>query len=282
MPSPAQRAELGPMTLFEVHAARNGSFRSESLPKVKDRPLVTSLDERGTPTAGAGRPLELREQTDTERVFEGHASTYGVEYEMFGGPPWGWIESVERGAGAKSLAGDPDVVFLVNHAGLPLARTASGTLELSEDNLGLRDVARLDASDPDVDRLVPKIERGDLSEQSFAFRIVRQEWDEDYERRWITEYSIERGDVSIVTFGANPHTDAHLRFADQLLGGIELVELVELSRQADTEAELRELRAKLDQLLDGRDDSTAELVEERVEGRPRLSHALALAERGIL
>jgi phage head maturation protease len=43
-------------------------------------------------------------------------------------------------------------------------------------------------------------------ECSFAFRMVRQRWDDEYENRELLEVDIHRGDVSIVTFGANPNT----------------------------------------------------------------------------
>lgn len=155
--------------------------------------------------------VELRQADDGSLTFDGYASVYGTEYEMYGGPPWGWIESVEPGAGAKSLGESPDVQLLVNHGGLPLARTKSGTMTLAEDKVGLNPVAQLDPTDPDVQRIRPKIERGDLDEMSFAFRVTRQEWDEEYTRRWIREYNIHRGDVSIVSYGANPATSFSLR-----------------------------------------------------------------------
>jgi hypothetical protein len=50
------------------------------------------------------------------------------------------------------------------------------------------------------------MERGDLDEMSFAFRVTRQEWNEDYTERWINEVNLSKGDVSIVNYGANPHT----------------------------------------------------------------------------
>jgi hypothetical protein len=55
--------------------------------------------------------------------------------------------------------------------------------------------------------------RGDVDEMSFAFRVNEQEWSPDYSERTITEVNLHRGDVSIVTFGANPHTLALLRAA---------------------------------------------------------------------
>jgi hypothetical protein len=45
-----------------------------------------------------------------------------------------------------------------------LARTKSGTLRLAEDERGLRIDATLDPTDPDVQRLIPKMKRGDMSQ----------------------------------------------------------------------------------------------------------------------
>lgn len=186
--------------------------------------------------------VELRANEDGESEslrFEGEASVYEQEYEVFGGPPWGWIESVDAGAGKKTLSEKPDVVFLANHGGLPMARTKSGTLELSEVKKALRAVApALEPNDPDVQNIRYKMGRGDLDEMSFAFRVVRQEWNEDYTRRWIKEYDINRGDVSIVTFGANPATGAVLRAQDILrtLNSLDPEELMAEARgeSADT------------------------------------------------
>ena len=70
-------------------------------------------------------------------------------------------EEVRPGAFSETLATNPDVSLMVNHEGLPLARTgAPATLTLTEDTDGLRFVARCDRSDPDVRSVVGKIKRG--------------------------------------------------------------------------------------------------------------------------
>ncbi len=151
----------------------------------------------------------------------GYASTF-EEYEMFGGPPWGWIENISPDAFDETLAESPDVVFLVNHEGLPLARTKPETLELEVDDVGLFMTATLLADDPDVRALVPKLERGDVDEMSFAFRVTSQTWgqhddwpeDEDMPpARTINSVNLNRGDVSVVTFGANDSTEIGFRSA---------------------------------------------------------------------
>jgi len=180
-------------------------------------------------------PLVMRsigEEAPTLR-FEGYASVTEVAYEVYGGPPYGWIETIARGAFKKTLSEKPDVVFLVNHDGLPMARTVSGTLELDEDKTGLHVVApTLDPEDRDVQWIAPKMARGDLDEMSLAFRVGRQEWNEDYTDRRITELNMSRGDVSIVRYGASPTTSGSLRSADLLtqLATLDLDELADAIR----------------------------------------------------
>ena len=101
----------------------------------------------------------------------------------------------------KAALKSSDVRLLVNHEGLPLARTTSGTMELRETDRGLEMEARLDRADPDVRALIPKIERGDLSQFSFAFDVTEagQTW--DGMDRTIRSFS-EIFDVSLVTFPA--------------------------------------------------------------------------------
>lgn len=159
--------------------------------------------------------FELRDAPDgaggSNLIFNGYACVTGdnATYEMedWLGP---WTESVSVGAFRKTLSDGADVAFLVNHEGLVLARTKPGTLKLSETMVGtptgLHTEAHLDPKNPHVQALRSAVERGDIDEMSFAFRVTRQEWNDDYSRRWINEVNLSYGDVSAVNYGANPHT----------------------------------------------------------------------------
>jgi len=175
--------------------------------------------------------VEIRAQNDTSTVvdFYGHATVYGKGYEMYGGPDkGGWIEFVDAGAGKKTLSEKPDVAFLVNHEGLTLARTKAGTLQLREDKVGLEVKAQLDTRVSIVNDIRVLMEAGNLDEMSFGFRVTRQKWlDADGQEvpwwdlagieRHITEYNLNKGDVSIVNYGANPYTDASVRSLTELV-----------------------------------------------------------------
>ena len=170
--------------------------------------------------------VEMRKPEDgDEYILTGYASTF-EEYEMYGGPSnFGWIERIDEGAFTKTLREKPDLHLLVNHAGMPLARTKSGTLTLLADSHGLKCEARLDKRDPEVQSLAVKMARGDMDEMSFAFRVKAQEWRaapgfEDIDEqsyRTITEVSLHKGDVSVVNWGANSDTSAEIKSASELL-----------------------------------------------------------------
>jgi hypothetical protein len=48
---------------------------------------------------------------------------------------------------------------------------------------------------------------------SFAFRVIRQKWNDDRTERMLTEVSLSDGDVSIVTYPAYPATSVEAREA---------------------------------------------------------------------
>ncbi len=136
-------------------------------------------------------------------TITGHASVFDTGYEIGAGV----TEIIKRGAFRSSLARDPDIMFLTNHGaggGLPLARTKSGTLAVTEDATGLHYRAELDDEDHDAQKLVRAIRRGDLDGASFAFKAVRQRWNEDRSLRTLLEVDVDGGDVSAVNRGASP------------------------------------------------------------------------------
>ncbi|MFD7247783.1 HK97 family phage prohead protease [Streptomyces massasporeus] len=202
--------------------------------------MVEMREERDRPAVLSG---EVRSDDDTILEFSGYASTF-EPYEMYGGPAkGGWIEQLDRTAFDKTLRAKPDLHLLINHEGLPLARTKSGTLELSVDDGGLKSYAQLDRSDPDVQRIEPKMRRKDMDEMSFAFRVIKQRWDyapdfeeDPYSLRIIEEVSLHKGDVSIVNFGANPTTSAELLSAVKTMAKADLRGLADIEELLAAEA----------------------------------------------
>jgi HK97 family phage prohead protease len=138
-----------------------------------NRNTVLEFETSCTRRAWSVRP-ELRASKDGDTLtYDGYASVTETGYDVYGGPPYGWTETVAAGAFRKTLREGADVAFLVNHDGLTLARTKSGTLDLKEDRTGLRATAQLDARMNIVNDLQIAVERGDVDEMSFAFRVVK-------------------------------------------------------------------------------------------------------------
>ncbi len=154
---------------------------------------------------------ELRFDAAGNPTLEGYATTYEHGYDVAGGPPFGFVETIARGAADESLRSRDDVRLLVNHDGITLARSRSKTLELQSDDTGLYVKATLDGKSPTVASLVSAMRRGDMDEMSFAFKAIRQEWNKEYTERRITEVKLY--DVSVVSFPANPATLAQVRSA---------------------------------------------------------------------
>jgi uncharacterized protein len=153
-------------------------------------------------------PMELREDEGSIKV-EGYAAVFNEETNIGGV----FREKIAPGAFADAVNRD-DVVFLINHEGLPLARTRSGTLTLREDEKGLLMSTELDPNDPDVKAIVPKMQRGDLDKMSFAFFIDGedgQDWDESDDIPVRTIKRAALADVSIVTNPAYDGTSIGLR-----------------------------------------------------------------------
>lgn len=168
---------------------------------------------------------EVRMDTDDEGrpVLVGHAAVFNQWSRVipWGGPRGKFRERILPGAFDRTLAASPDVKLKVDHDGLPLARTRSGTLTLTRDAEGLMIRSPLDMRDPDVLRIIPKIERGDLREMSFAFWVPEggDKWnlEGEMDERTLLEIDLDGGDVSVVADPAYPQTDVALRSLTKFL-----------------------------------------------------------------
>jgi HK97 family phage prohead protease len=151
--------------------------------------------------------IQIRSASDDEHRL--HFTGRAVVYDQLSQDLGGWQEVVKPGAATRSLAATPDVRFLINHdANLLLARTASGTLRLTEDADGV--LVDSDMADVSYARdLAVLIERGDLSQMSFGFWVTADGWSGSLHE--VREFDFDGGDVSAVTFPAYTQTSAELR-----------------------------------------------------------------------
>lgn len=195
--------------------------------------------------------MEIRaSESDDSWEFVGHAAVFDELSEVLG-MFFPFREKIQRGA-FKRVLGD-DVRFLINHDGIPLARTRGGTLRLKEDPRGLAVEADI-APTQDGKDLKISLERKDVDQMSFMFTVAEAEWDEDTDDGMpvrIIKRIEALYDVSVVTFPAYPQTDAGARGGDQELEGRSAVELHELAwriHRGDDEA-TAEQRSQIEQLL---------------------------------
>ena len=155
-------------------------------------------------------PAELRVEKRAEgsAVIVGHAAVFDQLSEDLGG----FREKIAPGAFAETLKAGDDVRALFNHnADYILGRTRSGTLRLEENMHGL--AIEIDAPDTQFarDLVLAPMERGDISQMSFAMAVQGQSWDELPDGSWIrTITKVRLYDVSPVTYPAYPQTDVQL------------------------------------------------------------------------
>jgi HK97 family phage prohead protease len=123
-------------------------------------------------------------------------------------------EVIKRGAFAQSLDRGDDVFLLVNHDtdALPLARRSAGTLNLIEDEVGLRCEAVLDPSNPRAAELSSALSRGDVDKMSFAFRVAEDGTTKT--KDGVRELrTLDLFEVSVVTWPAYSATSVGVRSA---------------------------------------------------------------------
>ncbi len=167
-------------------------------------------------------PVEVRAEGDA-RYISGYAAVFydprrdGTEYELLPDV----VERIMPGAFDEALTRNDEVVGLFNHdMDNLLGRNTAGTLELSVDRTGLRYDIRVDRDDPDHQRVLRKIQRGDLKGSSFAFYVERQSWQEvDTEDESMLVRQIEQVgliDVGPVTRPAYEATSTGLRAVGDL------------------------------------------------------------------
>ena len=153
--------------------------------------------------------FETREEGG-EQYIEGYFAVFGSNYELWPGA----TESIAPGAFANTLGND--VRALIDHeTRLVLGRNKAGTLELREDAHGLWGKIRINPNDTDALNLYNRVQRGDVGQCSFGFRIVREttEIHEDGSVHWTIE-EVELYEVSVVTFPAYEDTAVKARKRD--------------------------------------------------------------------
>ena len=165
---------------------------------------------------------ELRVEGRTQPKLVGYASVFN----QLSVPQMGFRERVAIGTFRRTLKENPDVRALINHdVNLVLGRTTAGTLELAEDNNGLRSVIHLPRTQYALD-LVESVGRGDVNQASVGFRslVATEAWSREGGETIRELRDVDLFDVSIVTFPAFQQTRVEIRSYIHFLEGQEAPE----------------------------------------------------------
>jgi len=201
----------------EIKAAMEAQMTEES--PMEDNDHYDGHDEDDKPMGYRSNPnkeirtfnvqnLELRQEGD-ENVVVGYGSVFNTLSNELGG----FREIIAEGAFEGRL--NDDVRFLINHEGLPLARTTNGTLTLSTDERGLKYEARVANTSTGRD-LVELMRNGTINQSSFAFVVEDDSWEvrEGVNIRTINKVS-RLYDVSAVTYPAYEEASVALRSMEE-------------------------------------------------------------------
>jgi len=151
--------------------------------------------------------VEMRVEDGDEPKITGHAAVFNkLSVDLMG-----FREKVAPGAFAESIE-KSDIRALWNHnPDYVLGRNKSGTLKLEEDKKGLA----IEILPPDTQwarDLMETIKRGDVDQMSFAFKTIKDSWENQDKKESIrTLEEVELFDVSPVTYPAYPQTDVKVR-----------------------------------------------------------------------
>ena len=150
--------------------------------------------------------MEVRLKDDDEsNAITGYAAVFDKWSEDLG-----WFkEKIEPGAFARTIK-NGDVRALINPS-LVIGRTRNDTLRLWEDDKGLGYEVDLPETTYASD-LRESISRRDITQNSFGFQTVEDEWSEDGKRRTLLE--VKLFDVSPVTFPAYRQTNVKIRLQE--------------------------------------------------------------------
>ena len=155
-----------------------------------------------------GTNFQTRE--DGGPVIEGYFAVFNSNYELWPNAS----EQVAPGAFRETLGGD--IRALADHdTRLVLGRTTAGTLSLREDDKGLFGTIKINEQDGDAMNLYARVQRGDVSQCSFGFDILDEEYIEQLDggALWIIR-KVKLYEVSVVTFPAYVETAVSARKAD--------------------------------------------------------------------
>ena len=158
------------------------------------------------------RAATVEAAQEESRMISGYAAVFDSDSEDLGG----FTERIERGAFAEAIKVS-DVRALFNHDNnMILARTASGTLRIYEDERGLKYEFEAPHTTAGND-VLQMIKRGDINQSSFGFTVEQDSWAKRDGTTYRTIKKVKRlYDVSPVTFPAYPEASVAVRKLEEI------------------------------------------------------------------
>ncbi len=147
--------------------------------------------------------------TEKGKTLTGYAAVFNQASVDLGG----WTEVIAPGAFTRTLKENPDVLALYSHdVSLVLGRTISSTLQLEEDDKGLRFTCLLPNTSTASD-MIELIERGDIRGCSFGFITVKDSWTYDEKNNSAKRDVLDCDliEVTVTAMPAYPQTSVGLR-----------------------------------------------------------------------
>lgn len=195
--------------------------------------------------------VEIRED-DSEKIVEGYATTFEQPYTLYKFKDeknnlHTVREQVARDAFAN--ADMSDVIMQYDHMGRVFARLSNGTLELEEDDHGLKIRANLGGTEMGR-QLFEEIQGGYTNKMSFGFTVEADDIKPDGVDYIRTIRSIGKlFDVSAVSLPANDFTEISARsHCDGVIAEIEAERLQAEEEARRKQEEMEELRRRIDAL----------------------------------
>jgi HK97 family phage prohead protease len=150
---------------------------ADALIAAEDREII-DMKEKETRSLPIGEYRLAEADADGQRTFSGYAAIWnsasaGLPFEERIAP-----NAFKRSL-ARASAGQKIISFLFGHDETrALATTASGRLQLTEDETGLRVEAKLDPADPDAAKVISMLTHESAAAgMSFGFQKVQDAWD---------------------------------------------------------------------------------------------------------
>jgi HK97 family phage prohead protease len=157
--------------------------------------------------------IEIRAEDGKPAVLRGYAAVFDKRSLDLGG----FTEVVRKGAFARSLAENSEILALAHHdSSKPLARRSAGTLTLTEDDTGL--LVEIQLADTTAARdVAADIRARNIEGMSFGFSTRKDSWTRgapgELDLREL--HDVQLFEVSAVTMPAYPDTSLAMRSRPQ-------------------------------------------------------------------